>query len=148
MVTSSVAGKFGAPNSATYTASKHALLGYFETLRAECTIKGIRVTTVCPGPVQTPLVERSFHTEAFADEVAMSSKITTGKIEVKRCAYLMGVAMANRLSEVWISLKPILWFLYLSQHTPILARFLLCELIPPEKQMSIRDGGRRKPRIR
>ena len=49
VVTSSVAGKFGAPNSASYTGSKHALIGYFETLRSEAFSRGVNVTIVCPG---------------------------------------------------------------------------------------------------
>lgn len=52
-VTTSIAAKFGFPLRCGYSASKHALDGFFETLQAEYSDKGISVTLVCPGRVQT-----------------------------------------------------------------------------------------------
>lgn len=52
-VTTSIAGRFGFPLRCAYSASKHALNGFFETLRAENSDKGISVTLVCPGRVRT-----------------------------------------------------------------------------------------------
>ena len=52
-VTSSIAGKFGFPLRSTYSASKHALYGYFETLQAEYYDRNIRVVMICPGRVNT-----------------------------------------------------------------------------------------------
>lgn len=52
-VTSSIAGKFGFPLRSGYSSSKHALYGFFETLRAEYYDQGIRVTMICPGRVRT-----------------------------------------------------------------------------------------------
>ena len=49
VVTSSVAGKIGTKLRAGYCASKHALHGFFDALRAETTDAGLRVTIVCPG---------------------------------------------------------------------------------------------------
>jgi len=48
-VVSSVLGKFGAPGRPAYAASKHALHGYFDSVRAEVHDCGVRVTLVCPG---------------------------------------------------------------------------------------------------
>lgn len=50
---SSLAGKFGIPLRSGYAAAKHALHGFFETLRAENYDNGIRVMMVCPGYVNT-----------------------------------------------------------------------------------------------
>lgn len=55
VVISSLAGKFGTPFRCAYSASKHALHGFFESLRAEVHSQGIRVTIVCPGFVNTGL---------------------------------------------------------------------------------------------
>lgn len=52
-VTTSIAGRFGFPLRCAYSSAKHALYGFFETLRAEYGDKGIRVTLVCPGRVHT-----------------------------------------------------------------------------------------------
>ena len=52
-VTTSIAGRFGFPLRCGYSSSKFALYGFFETLQAEYWDRGIRVTLVCPGRVQT-----------------------------------------------------------------------------------------------
>lgn len=53
VATSSIVGKFGFPLRSAYSASKHALHGFFETVRAENAGQGIRVTILIPGRVQT-----------------------------------------------------------------------------------------------
>lgn len=55
VVISSLAGKFGTPLRSTYSASKHALQGFFDSLRAELSEKGIRVLIVCPGFIRTSI---------------------------------------------------------------------------------------------
>ena len=55
VVTSSVAGKIGTKLRSGYCASKHALHGFFDALRAEVHDQGLRVTLVCPGYIQTPI---------------------------------------------------------------------------------------------
>jgi dehydrogenase/reductase SDR family protein 7B len=53
VVVSSLVGKIGTPLRSAYSASKHALHGFFESLRAEVYDDGIRVTMICPGFVRT-----------------------------------------------------------------------------------------------
>ena len=53
IVTSSLVGKFGTPLRSAYSASKHALHGFFESLRAEVWRENVQVTIVCPGYIQT-----------------------------------------------------------------------------------------------
>lgn len=55
VVTSSVAGKIGTKQRSGYCASKHALHGFFDALRAETADAGLRVTLVCPGYIQTSI---------------------------------------------------------------------------------------------
>jgi short-subunit dehydrogenase len=55
VVTSSVMGKIGTPMRAAYAASKHALHGYFDSLRAEVNKYGIKVTILTPGYIHTPI---------------------------------------------------------------------------------------------
>ncbi|GAB3789450.1 SDR family NAD(P)-dependent oxidoreductase [Spirosoma horti] len=55
VVTSSVAGKLGTKQRSGYCASKHALHGFFDALRAETYAEGLRVTLVCPGYIRTPI---------------------------------------------------------------------------------------------
>ncbi len=49
----SVAGRISTPRRAAYGASKHALIGFFDSLRAELHPYGIRVTTILPGYIKT-----------------------------------------------------------------------------------------------
>ncbi|MGD1847856.1 MAG: SDR family oxidoreductase [Salibacteraceae bacterium] len=52
-VVSSLVGKFGTPLRSGYAAAKHALHGFFDSLRAELWQENIRVTLVCPGFIYT-----------------------------------------------------------------------------------------------
>jgi short-subunit dehydrogenase len=52
-VTSSIVGKFGFPCRSAYSASKHALHGYFESLRAENVQHNIAVSIIIPGRINT-----------------------------------------------------------------------------------------------
>jgi short-subunit dehydrogenase len=56
---SSVIGHVGIPLRSAYAASKHALHGFFDTLRAEVAKGGVRVTIVCPGYVRTNVSENA-----------------------------------------------------------------------------------------
>ena len=53
VVTSSLVGKFGSPWRSSYAAAKHALHGFFESLRTELHDNNIKVTIVCPGFIKT-----------------------------------------------------------------------------------------------
>ncbi|MCX6193444.1 MAG: SDR family oxidoreductase [Cytophagales bacterium] len=49
----SVAGRISTPRRAAYGATKHALIGFFDSVRAEVYPDGIRVTTILPGYIKT-----------------------------------------------------------------------------------------------
>lgn len=50
----SIAGKLGSPYFSGYNASKFALVGFSESLYMELMGTGVKVTTICPGPIDTP----------------------------------------------------------------------------------------------
>ena len=52
-VTSSIVGKFGFPYRSAYSASKHALHGFFDSLRAENVSNKIKVSIIIPGRIKT-----------------------------------------------------------------------------------------------
>ncbi|RBP53324.1 SDR family oxidoreductase [Arenicella xantha] len=52
-VTASVAGKIGAPFRTGYCAAKHAVMGFFDSLRSEVSQHNIHVTTIVPGYIRT-----------------------------------------------------------------------------------------------
>ena len=53
VVTTSIVGKIGTPLRSSYAASKHALHGFFDSLRAEHFKDNIKVSLICPGFVAT-----------------------------------------------------------------------------------------------
>lgn len=57
--TSSITGKFGFPLRSAYSASKHALMGYFETLYLENSKDGIKVNMIIPGRVKTAISQNA-----------------------------------------------------------------------------------------
>ncbi|XP_055835096.1 uncharacterized protein LOC129903551 isoform X3 [Solanum dulcamara] len=107
---SSAAGKTPAPGQAVYSASKFAVNGYFHTLRSELCRKGIKVTVVCPGPVETPN-PRTGSTER--------------RVSSERCAELTIVAASHGIKEAWISYQPVLAVMYLVQYMPSVGYWLM-----------------------
>jgi NAD(P)-dependent dehydrogenase (short-subunit alcohol dehydrogenase family) len=65
--TASVAGLAGFPQLGIYVASKHAVVGMTKSAAIECAQSGIRINAVCPGPVDTPMMERIAHNEGAPD---------------------------------------------------------------------------------
>ena len=63
---SSVIGYVGVPLRSAYSASKHALHGFFNTLRAENAKHGVKVTIVCPGYIRTKVSENALRGDGTA----------------------------------------------------------------------------------
>jgi len=55
--TASMAGLMPAPWSASYAATKHAVVGLSTSLRIEAASAGVRVSVLCPGVIQTPILD-------------------------------------------------------------------------------------------
>ncbi|MCA9686418.1 MAG: SDR family oxidoreductase, partial [Myxococcales bacterium] len=54
--TASMSGLLPAPFTVSYAASKHALVGLSRSLRAEAKQYGVRVSVLCPGVIDTPML--------------------------------------------------------------------------------------------
>lgn len=83
----SVMGKFGACRRSAYAASKHALHGFFESLRAELWEKNIRVSLICPGYVRTDISRRALRSDGTAhgqmdagQEKGLAPEVCAGRI--------------------------------------------------------------------
>lgn len=61
----SVAGIRGLPGHGAYCASKAALISYCESLRGEMRATGVKVVTLCPGYIDTPLTQKNKYPMPF-----------------------------------------------------------------------------------
>ena len=71
-------GHVGAPDRTVYCATKHALEGFTRALAVELAPKGIRVNSVAPTFIETPLTKPMFENEEFRQSVL--ERIPIGKI--------------------------------------------------------------------
>ena len=70
VLTSSIAGLRGLPGVAHYTAAKHGLVGLMRSLAHEVAPYGIRVNTVHPTNVDTPMIQNSMVRRSFRPDLA------------------------------------------------------------------------------
>jgi len=76
ILNSSVAGSKGYAQSSVYSATKAAVRSFARTLTAELIGRGIRVNVVSPGPITTPILERTGLSQESLDEIARSLTAT------------------------------------------------------------------------
>jgi NAD(P)-dependent dehydrogenase (short-subunit alcohol dehydrogenase family) len=65
----SVAGVVPAPAEGAYAATKHAVVGLSAALRIEAATHGVKVSVVCPGAVDTPILHASKHVKFDSDAI-------------------------------------------------------------------------------
>lgn len=125
---SSVVGKFGFPLRSSYAASKHALHGYFDSLRAELNAqkKAIHVMLVCPGRIATE-ISLSAVTADGSKQNEMDPGLAKG-ISPKACASRILRAAERRRAEVYIGKEQFL--IYLKRYFPGLFRKLVSKIKP------------------
>jgi len=98
LVTASVAGKVGVPLRTGYCAAKHAVMGFFDSLRTEVADLGIKVTTIVPGFI---------HTNIGSNALTGTGK-PTGKpdpdieagMDVTECARVIVQGIAEGVEEI------------------------------------------------
>jgi len=72
----SIAGLVGFANLPAYTASKHGVIGLTRTAALEYARQGLRINAVCPGVIDTPMVQRFTQGNAEAlDQLASGEPI-------------------------------------------------------------------------
>ncbi len=70
----SVAGFRGLPGATAYSASKAAAISYLEGLRVEMRPRGVRVVTVCPGFIATPMTAKNPYPMPFIIEAGDAAR--------------------------------------------------------------------------
>ena len=87
----SIAGLIGVPTRTGYSAAKHAVVGFFDSLRIELLDSGVSVTVICPDFVVSEIHKRALGPNSRANPMA-DSRIMTAE----ECAALMVTAIERR----------------------------------------------------
>ena len=100
---SSLTGKNGVPTRSAYAASKHAMAGFFDTLRIELAGTGVSVTMVYPGFVKSEVRARAFGPDG---KPLGQSPVQEGQVmPVETCARIIVKAMERRKREEVMTLR-------------------------------------------
>lgn len=122
VVVSSVMGYLGTPGRSTYAAAKHALHGYFDSLRAEVWREDLAVTLACPGYVRTAVSANALGPRGAPH--GATDRSTERGIAPERCAAAIVRAVARRRAEVYIGGREVAG-IYLKRYFPgLLARIV------------------------
>lgn len=114
VVISSVMGYLGTPGRSTYAAAKHALHGYFDSLRAEVWHRGIKVTLACPGYVRTAISQHALG--PGAETHRRSHEVGRG-ISPEKCAAAIVRGVAREREEIHVG-GPEVAGIYLKRFAP------------------------------
>ena len=115
---SSILGRRAIPGCTEYCASKFALAGWSEGLRAELSQQGIHVLLVCPGRIQT-----NFQQNLLEDRIRFGWQ-NHSQMSAERCAQLIVRAMRGRRNELTTTAQGKL-LVWLNRLSPRLVDFLL-----------------------
>ncbi len=118
----SVVGKLGTPRRSAYAASKHALAGFMESLRAELRGSGVRVQVIFPGYIRTP-----FPVHALKGDGAAQGHMDRAQIEgmaPETCAQHIVRALRREPAEVLVGGRET-WAVYIKQLCPPLFRYII-----------------------
>jgi short-subunit dehydrogenase len=106
VVVSSIAGKFGFFLRSSYSAAKHALHGYFESLRLENEKKGISILMVCPGKIKTNVSLNA--AGAAGDSHNKMDPSHENAMSAEECAKQIIAGIMNDKEEIFIGGKELL----------------------------------------
>ena len=84
VVISSVLGTFHLPGRSAYAASKHALQGYFDTLRSELAGSGVGITIIRPGWIETSMSRNALTADGAS--YGKATKALSRKMSAEECA--------------------------------------------------------------
>lgn len=127
IVISSVTGLFGFPMRSAYAAAKHAIIGFYETLRIELLPHNINVTIACPGRIRTNI---SYHalTKSGEPHGVMDHGINEGQ-SAEQCARKIMKAVKKKKIIVYIAGKE-LFLIYFKRYIPWLFYKLVTKVKP------------------
>ncbi len=130
VVTSSIAGKMGVPYRTGYCAAKHAVIGFFDALRAELHGSGINVTCILPGFVKTRISEQAVTGDGSA--FGRTDRNIEGGMDPEKCARQIVKALNKGKTEFAVSEGAERHTLWLNRAFPGLIRKMAHKFGKPE----------------
>jgi short-subunit dehydrogenase len=127
VISVSIAGLFGFKLRSAYSASKHALCGYFESLRCENFDKGIQVTLLFPGRVNTNISLHALTRDGSPYGIMDHGQ--SGGISVGKCAKKIVRAVKRNRKNALIGGKELL-MVYFKRYLPPLFYYLVNKVKP------------------
>jgi len=106
VVLSSIAGKFGFYLRSAYSAAKHALHGYFESLRLETEQFGIKILMVCPGKIKTNVSVNALLADGSKHDQMDASHANA--MSAEECAKQIIAGIENQKEEIFVGGKELL----------------------------------------
>jgi len=106
IVISSIAGKFGFYYRSAYSAAKHALHGFFESLRLEVEEYNIRVLIVCPGKIKTNVSNNAILANGNNHNIIDPSHIHA--MSADECAQRIMKGISQNKEEIFVGRKELL----------------------------------------
>ncbi len=119
VVTSSVAGKVGAPIRTGYCAAKHAVMGFFDSLRTEVAHLGIKVTTITPGFIRTNVSENALTGDG--SPTGTTDENIAGGMDVNECCREIMQGFETGAEEIAVGGEQELGLLKLKREDPTMA---------------------------
>lgn len=125
--TSSIVGKFGFPYRSSYSASKHALHGYFESLLAENKANNIRVSMIIPGFISTNISVNAINHKGEAH--GKFDKNQAQGMPADRCARKIVRGLQKEKKEILVGRRE-LTMVYIRRFIPPLYYYLAARVKP------------------
>mgnify|MGYP003851020431 FL=1 len=125
--TSSLLGKFGFPYRSSYSASKHALHGFFESLLSENKTNNIRVSMIIPGFINT-----NISVNAVSSNGAAHGKLDENQakgMSAERCASIVCKGLKKEKKEILVGKKEKI-MVYIRRFIPALYYYLASRVKP------------------
>lgn len=116
-VTSSIVGKFGFPRRSAYSASKHALQGFYDSLRTEMAGRNIKITMIFPGRIRTNISLHALNKEG--DEHGVMDPGQIQGMPSDQCARKVLRGIKKQKREILVGGKELI-LVYIRKYCPFL----------------------------
>ncbi len=123
----SLVGHIGTPMRSAYAASKHALHGFFDSLRAEVWRDGIAITLICPGFIRTDVSVNALAGDGSAHGI-MDRGQKNG-LDPDLCAKKIVRGLRKRKAEIWVGGKEV-YAAWIERFCPPLYRYMAKRIDP------------------